>query len=57
MSKRYTVRIELDENGEEMLPFPDELIVELGWKPGDTICWKPDGDGWVLAKKEESDAS
>ena len=57
MSKRYIVRIELDDNGEECLPFPDELIAELGWQPGDTICWKADGDGWVLTKKEETDAS
>ena len=52
MTKRYTVRIELDENGEEMLPFPDELIEELGWKPGDVISWRADRGGWILAKKE-----
>lgn len=53
MSKRYTVQIELDENGEECLPFPDELVAELGWQVGDTICWQPEGDGWVLTKKKE----
>jgi len=52
MSQHYTVRIELDENGEEYLPFPEQLIEELGWKPGDTVCWHPEGDGWVLSKKE-----
>ena len=57
MSNRYTVRIELDENGEECLPFPDELVAELGWKPGDIICWQPEGDGWILKKKDDSDAS
>ena len=55
MSKNYTVRIELDDNGEECLPFPDELLAELGWQPGDTICWRPEGDGWVLTKREEND--
>lgn len=55
MSNRYTVRIELDENGEEFLPFPDELIDELGWQPGDVICWRPEGDGWVLVKQDSED--
>ncbi len=53
MSDRYTVRIELDENGEEMLPFPDELVAELGWQVGDVICWQSEGDGWVLKKKDD----
>jgi hypothetical protein len=55
MSKRYTVRVELDENGEECLPFPEEMIAELGWQVGDTICWRPEGDGWVLVKKDKDD--
>lgn len=53
MTKQYTVTVELDENGEECLPFPEELLKDLNWKVGDTICWQPEGDGWVLVKKEE----
>lgn len=48
----WTVRIELDENGEEVLPFPEELINELGWKPGDVVTWRAEGNSWVLSKEE-----
>ena len=53
MTKRYMVQVELDENGDECLPFPEELIAELGWQPGDTISWRQNGDTWILSKKEE----
>ena len=57
MSKHYTVQVELDDNGEECLPFPEELVEELGWQVGDVICWRPEGDGWVLVKKQNDEES
>lgn len=53
MTKRYSVTVELDENGEECLPFPEELLEELGWKAGDVLTWRADGNSWILTKKEE----
>lgn len=56
-NQTWTAVVEEDEHGEAVLTFPDELVEQLGWKAGDTICWQPEGDGWVLTKKEDSDAS
>jgi hypothetical protein len=37
----YTVEIELDSNtGEMILPFPQELINQMGWNVGDQLIWE-----------------
>lgn len=37
--------------GDCILTFPPDLLKEAGWKEGDTISWKDNGDGsWSLAK-------
>lgn len=36
---QYTVTIEEDENGDSILPLPDDVVTQLGWKEGDTIAW------------------
>ena len=51
--KRYWVEtIQEDENGELILPFPQELLDEVGWKPGDDLEWVNRGDGtWEIRQK------
>ena len=47
------VTIQEDENGELILPLGDDVCEELGWKIGDTLDWKDNGDGsWTITKKE-----
>ena len=48
-----TVTIERD--GEDfILPLPDDLMAEVGWKIGDTVRWKDNGDGtWSIHKIED----
>jgi hypothetical protein len=50
--KRYTINLEEDsETGELILPFTEELLAEVGWKPGDNIKWIDNGNGsWTLQK-------
>ena len=31
MNKSYTVKVEEDENGDLLLPLPDDMLHELGW--------------------------
>jgi hypothetical protein len=40
-------------NPEEcILQFPDDLMAQAGWKEGDTLIWKDQGDGsWSLTRK------
>ncbi len=53
----YIVTIEKDpETGDLILPLPDELLKEAGWKTGDTLDWKDNGDGtFTMTKKEETE--
>jgi len=50
----YTVQIEEDpDTGELILPFPPELIAELGWVEGDTLVWTINEDNTVTIKKSD----
>lgn len=39
MTSTYTVKIE-EENGELILPIPDQLLAEMGWNEGDELLWE-----------------
>lgn len=42
--------------GDLILPFPDKLLRKVDWHPGDTVCFKNNGDGtYTLTKKVEDD--
>lgn len=45
------VTIECDENGEFIVPLPDELCNQLGWKLGDVVKWQDNGDGTFTLTK------
>lgn len=46
----------VEENGELFLVFPEEMVSQLGWEPGDTIVWDfPEGSKVVIARKARPD--
>jgi len=51
----WTITVEEDkETGDLVIPFPDDLLEAVGWKPGDKIYWNDNKDGtWTLSKHEE----
>jgi bifunctional DNA-binding transcriptional regulator/antitoxin component of YhaV-PrlF toxin-antitoxin module len=53
--KKYWIEtVQEDENGELILPFPQEMLDEVGWKPGDNLEWIDRGDGtWEIRRKNE----
>ena len=53
--KSWTVIIEEDpETGDAILPLPQEMLDEVGWKSGDNLNWIDRGDGsWEIRKVEE----
>ena len=58
MTKVKTWTVVIEEEGEDLiLPFPQEMLDEVGWKPGDNLEWVDRGDGtWEIRKKlEQSD--
>lgn len=52
--KRYTVTLEEDpQTGDLILPFPPEMLEELGWKEGDVLQWVAQEDGsYMIVKKD-----
>lgn len=53
---QWTVTVEEDPvTGELLLPFPDDVIQEAGWTPGDVLVWTMDENCQyvVLSKKED----
>lgn len=57
MNNKWTITLEEDpETKELVMPFPPDLLAQVGWDFGDTIVWKDEGNGsWSLTKKEEKD--
>jgi hypothetical protein len=54
-NKNWTLTTEEDPDDSEglILTFPPDLLESVGWKAGDTLDWKDNGDGsWSLTKKE-----
>jgi hypothetical protein len=53
--KSWEVIIEEDpETGDAILPLPQEMLDEVGWKSGDNLNWIDRGDGsWAIRKVEE----
>lgn len=53
MKKIYTAEV-IEENGECILPLPEDMLKEVGWKEGDVLKWdvRPDGT-YVLSKMQD----
>ena len=46
----------VEENGELLLVFPEEMVSDLGWAAGDTIIWDiPENGNVVIARKARPD--
>lgn len=51
----HTAQVEYDEDGEAFIVFPQELIEELGWEPGDKLLWTDNKNGSYSLTKVEID--
>ena len=46
VTDKWVVPVEQFEGTDEcLITFPDDLIEKVGWKEGDTLNWKDNGDG------------
>ena len=51
--KRWTVTLEEDPVTHELvMPFPPDLLNQMGWDPGDTLLWEDLHDGSFALKKQ-----
>ena len=54
--KKYTVTLEEDPaTGDVILPFPEEMLTEVGWEEGDVLVWKDNRDGTFSITKKPSE--
>ena len=51
MSKRYTLDVQENAEGELFIEFPPELMAETGWKEGDEVEIGVDDAGKLYLKK------
>ena len=51
--KSWVLEVKEDpDSGDCVIEFNDEILEAAGWKFGDVIIWKDNGDGsWTLTKK------
>ena len=56
MIQTWTVTLEEDhETGDLILPFPPDMLAQVGWDFGDTLIWDTQKDGSIiLYKKDET---
>lgn len=46
----YILEVQEDENGDQYITLPDEVIEDLGWQEGDVLNWDVRGNGIILSK-------
>ena len=46
----YVLEVQEDENVDQFITFPEEIIEELGWQEGDLLNWDVRGEGIVISK-------
>jgi hypothetical protein len=56
VANNWIVTIEQDENGELLLPFPTDLLSQMGWSEGTELFWVHNENGTfsITDKKDES---
>ncbi len=50
----YILEVQEDENGDQYITLPDEVIEELGWQEGDILNWDVRSNGIVLSKVNDA---
>lgn len=50
----YILEVQEDENGDQYIVLPEEVIEDLGWQEGDVLNWDVRGNGIVITKVNEA---
>ena len=50
----YILEVQEDENGDQYIVFPEEVIEDLGWQEGDVLNWDVRGEGIVISKVNDT---
>ena len=49
-TNKWVVEIGMDEDGSLVLPFPVELLDQVGWHEGTELLWNVEDDGTVTMR-------
>ena len=49
-TNKWVVEIGMDEDGELVLPFPVELLDQVGWHEGTELLWNVEEDGKITLR-------
>lgn len=53
MKNNWTITLEEDpETGDLIMPFPPDLLAQVGWDFGDTLIWDTDEEGHIILSKK-----
>lgn len=50
----YVLEVQEDENGDQYIVFPEEIIEDFGWQEGDLLNWDVRGEGIVISKVNDA---
>jgi bifunctional DNA-binding transcriptional regulator/antitoxin component of YhaV-PrlF toxin-antitoxin module len=50
----YILEVQEDENGDQYIVLPDEVMEELCWQEGDLLNWDVRGTGIVITKVNDA---
>jgi bifunctional DNA-binding transcriptional regulator/antitoxin component of YhaV-PrlF toxin-antitoxin module len=50
----YVLEVQEDENGDQYIVLPDEVIEDLGWQEGDVLNWDVRGNGIIISKVNDA---
>lgn len=57
MSNTWIVQIEEDpETGQLLLPFPPDLLSQMGWSEGTELFWEDNGDSTITLKDKSKES-
>jgi hypothetical protein len=52
----WTAHLEEDpDTGDLLLPFPPDMLEQLGWREGDTLTWTVKTNGSIILSKKAKD--
>jgi hypothetical protein len=55
VANNWIITVEQDENGELLLPFPPDLLAQMGWSEGTDLFWIDNENGTFSLKEKEKD--
>ena len=46
----YILEVQEDDNGDQYIILPEEVMEDLGWQEGDILNWDVKGEGIIISK-------